>query len=111
MARVVRRKETTFVHPRAIGEVVVTKIADLPVGVVVSVYAFAPGAQLKLGPSYDDAGWTVLSGTGWVDSEESGRQELEPGWTAFVPVEDTPTFGTDEGMTIVDVFGGLMMPK
>jgi hypothetical protein len=111
VARVVRRQETTFVHPRAIGEVVVTKIADLPVGVVVSVYLFAPGSQLTLGPSYDDAGWTVLSGTGWVESAESGRQELEPGWTALVPVEDTPTFGSESGMTIVDVFGGLMPPR
>jgi quercetin dioxygenase-like cupin family protein len=111
MARLVRRTEETHAHPRAVGEVVITTIAELPVGVSVSVWTFAPGSEVKLGPSYDDAGWTVLSGTGWVDSEESGRQDLAPGTTAYVPVEDTPTFGSDEGMAIVHVFGGLMMPR
>lgn len=98
-------------HPKAIGKVVVTSIAELPVGVSVSVYMFGPASELKIGASFDSASWTVLSGSGWVDSEENGREELEPGWTASVRVEDTPTFGSDAGMVLVKVFGGSMMPE
>jgi hypothetical protein len=111
MARVWRRSGNKRVHPKAIGEVVVIDIAEVPVGVSVSVYAFRPGSQLKLGQAHDGASWTVLAGSGWVNSEESDREELEPGWTTLVDAQESPTFGSDTGMTLVRVFGGWMMPE
>ncbi|NES31236.1 hypothetical protein GCE86_05790 [Micromonospora terminaliae] len=111
MARVWYGGQQSRAHHRATGEVIVTEVADLPIGVSVSVWTFAPGSQVTLGPSYDDQSFTVLSGSGWVDSEENGRQDLKPGAAAYVPIEDTPTFGSADGMTVVKVFGGMMMPR
>lgn len=97
--------------PESEGVEATVEIAEVPVGVSVSVYAFRSGSQLTLGPSHDGAAWTVLAGSGWVNSEENGGEELEPGWTTLVDARDTPTFGSDAGMTLVKVFGGWMMPE
>jgi hypothetical protein len=53
----------------------------------------------------------VIAGAGWVDSTENGRQPVSVGWTTFVPAEDTATLGSEEGATVVGVFGGWMMPS
>ncbi|MCO1593787.1 hypothetical protein M8C17_01245 [Micromonospora sp. RHAY321] len=88
-----------------------TDVADIPAGVVVSVLTFAPGTQVTLGASEDMEMFCVITGAGWVDSSESGRQELHLGSRLAVPKGDTPTLGSTEGMMVVGVFGGWMMPE
>jgi hypothetical protein len=111
MADVRHGQVATWRHPKALGEVVVTNLADRPAGVAVSLWTFGPGSQVARGESEDAATWHVISGAGWIESREGDRQPLTVGSYVFVPKRDTNVLGSDEGMVLVDVFGGLMLPE
>jgi hypothetical protein len=88
-----------------------TDIAVLPIGVMVDALTFDPGAELAITGDYDLESFTIIQGSGWVDSSESGRQALAAGTTVFVPDGDVAVFGTDGGMLMICVRGGWMPPR
>jgi hypothetical protein len=111
MARIVDQGPRRRPHPRGTAGVEVAEIAELPVGVNVTVLTLPSNASIDVGPGHRDMiCFVVLTGQGTVDSEESGLCEITLGVSVFVPARETAIFATESGMTLVRVFGGWMHP-
>ncbi|WP_345144767.1 hypothetical protein [Dactylosporangium darangshiense] len=97
-------------HPGA-ANVTVAEFVHLPVGVSIASLTLEPGAELAIAKGDDDGeGLFVTHGTGWVTSEQGGREEIVAGNIVYYDFDPHLVIGTDVGMIVLRIQGGFMMP-
>src|SRR5258706_10603838 len=79
---------------------------DIPPGIVVGVWTFAPDGELRHGAdSYQgyDEHLAVLAGTGWIAGDGVARRPLQPGDVVECPSGSRRVIGTDETLCLLAV--------
>ena len=98
-------------HPEA-ANVTVTQFVPLPIGVSIASLTLEPGAELAIAKGDDDGeGLFVTHGTGWVTSEQGGREKVAAGNIVYYDFDPQLVIGTDVGMVVLRIQGGFMMPS
>ena len=112
MVSIVKKQNRTFRLRRDdTSGVTITRVAEIPAGVSVTMWTFDAEGYTQLADATDVAAWCVLTGTGWIEGHGVDRRTIVEGDQLFVGPEDNITIGTTQGMVLLSVFGGWMLPE